>query len=140
MKQLNGLIRLMVLSAVPAVICTGCAPTHRVEEKTTVIRTVYTTPPRDDNEALQRFAMQLHMAPDARTEAEVLQNLRQYEADHNLTYKMQAVRLDTNTAVASPAMNPYPIRVDLQIFKGEIPLYTISFIPRDNQNVALLGG
>jgi hypothetical protein len=140
MKQSIVLARLSVLCALVVVICAGCAPTQRVEEKTTVIRTVYTAPPRDDTEALQRFAMQLHMANDARTEAEVLRNLRQYEADHNLTYKMQAVRLDTNTVVASPAMNQYPIRVDLQIFKGEIPLYTISFVPRDNQNVALLGG
>jgi hypothetical protein len=138
MKQLTRpLVATMLLSL--ALVLGGCAPAHRTEERTAIVSTVYTTPPRNDTEAIQRFAMQLQTAPDATTEAEVLRNLHQYEVDHNLTYKVQAVRLDTNTPVAAPATHPYPIRVDVQIFKGEIPLYTISFVPRDNRNAALLG-
>ena len=66
--------------------------------------------------------------------------LHQYETEHNLTYKMQATRIDTDRWSPRRARIPSPVRVDVAVFRQERPDYNYSFVPRDNRNLTLLGG
>jgi hypothetical protein len=118
----------------------GCAPQPKKVEETTIIRhTTYTAPPRDDAEAFQRFVYRLQTARDATEESHALREIHDYQADHNLTYRVQTVRLDTNTIVKGGSTQPYRLRVDMSVFKGNQPVYDFSFVPLDNRNLTLLG-
>jgi hypothetical protein len=124
-----------------ACVNVGCAPTPKKEETTTTIvrQTIYTAPPRDDTEAMQRFVTRLQSAQDASQEYHALQDIHDFQTDHNLTYRVQTVRLDTNTIVKSGSTQPYRLRVDVSVFKGNQSVYDFSFVPLDNRNLTLLG-
>lgn len=134
----------LLTSLLGCALLAGCYHGPRDEESTTTVvvhrpPSVYVAPPRDDAEAIQRLATEIQVARDAGVEADALQRLHKYETDHNLTYQVQTTRIDTNTIVRSGSVQPYPIRVDVTVFKAQLPLYTFSFVPRDNRNLAILG-
>jgi hypothetical protein len=93
----------------------------------------------DNGSDLQRLARRIITAQTSTTEANAIQALRNFETANNLTYQTQVVRLDTNTIVQSGSVQPYPLRVDVYIFQGQTVVYTFSFVPRDNRNLALMG-
>ena len=95
---------------------------------------------KSDEEALAILVNDIQYASGGAAEGDAIQRLHQYETEHNLTYKVQATRIDTDTPVASPSTYPYPVRIDVSVFRQERPVYNFSFVPRDNRNLALLGG
>jgi hypothetical protein len=124
----------------------GCTPQPKEMETTTT--TVVASPEywrmnpsvaRTDEEALAILANDIQTARDSASEGDAIQRLHQWEADHNLTYQVQAVRLDAEAVIASPSTYPYPVRVDVSVFRQTRPVYHFSFVPRNNRNLALMG-
>lgn len=116
----------------------GCQSTPP-QQTVVVPPTYYQAPPKDDAEAIKRLATEIQLSRTSTAEADALQRLHKYETDHNLTYTVQNIRIDTNMPVKAGSVQPFPIRCDVTVFKAQLPLYTFSFIPNDNRNLAILG-
>jgi hypothetical protein len=127
----------VLLTLAGAASISGCRASASIEPPPpSVTETRITT---QDGNDLQRLARRIITAQTSTDEANALQALSDYEKANNLTYQTQVVRLDTNTIVSSGSVQPYPLRVDVYIFKGQVGTYSFSFVPRDNRNLALLG-
>lgn len=141
-----NLIRRAPYSVPSLVICMtlcACTPEPKREETTVVVSPAYwrmnPSVTRTDAEALAILASDIQTAQDGASEGEALQRLHQWEVDHNLTYKVQAIRVDNNALIASPSTYPYPVRIDVSIYRQSTPVYSFSFVPRDNRNLTLMG-
>jgi hypothetical protein len=52
---------------------------------------------------------------------------------HRYTYLVTAQRADTGERVRTPSVAEFPVRASIAIFRAEQPVYSFSFIPRDNR-------
>ena len=117
----------------------GCQPR---QQRPTVVLPPSESVPRSaprEAERLHDLALDVQTPRDRYEEAEAIKRLRAYLSQNNLTYTTRAVRTDADTVVESPATSAAPVRVTMEIFRGREPLYTFTFVPRDNRNLALLG-
>ena len=136
----NVLRRVMIgLGVVSVCLMFGCQPRERRE--TTVVLPPDPVPPSAPREAsrLRDLAMDVQTPRDPYEEAEAIKRLRAYLAQNNLTYTARAVRADSDAVVESPATSTAPVRITVEVFRGREPLYTFTFVPRDNRNLTLLG-
>jgi hypothetical protein len=129
----------IVLSAVTLSLACACQP--REPQKTTVVLPAKPVPPDAPRDAdrLRTLALAVQTPRDTYAEADAIKRLRAYLSQNNLTYTTRAVRTDSETVVESPATAAAPVRVTMEVFRGREPLYTFTFVPRDNRNLALLG-
>ena len=128
-----------VLCVVLVGMMAACQPRERRE--TTVIVPDEPVPPSAPREAerLHDLALAVQTPRDRYEEAEAIKRLRAYLSQNNLTYTTRAVRADGGAVVESPATSAARVRVTMEVFRGREPLYTFTFVPRDNRNLALLG-
>jgi hypothetical protein len=110
--------------------------TETVTQETTV---VHTDPLHAQSERIEDYASDIQNARDSISEAAAIERLRRFERDHNLTYTVNTVRLDTGVSTPAASAQGIPIRADVSVYRGQIPIYNFSFIPKDNRNLALLG-
>ena len=119
----------------------GCK--QPAEEPPTAVDSAYwrvnPNPNLTTSDTLSLLVREIQGAPDVAAEASAIQRLHDWEAEKGLTYQVSGVRVDTNRPVESISAQPYLVRVDVSIFRGQAPIYNFSFVPRDNRNVALLG-
>jgi hypothetical protein len=127
------------LGVVSVSLMFGCQPRERRE--TTVVLPSDPVPPSAPREAdrLRDLALDVQTPRDPYEESEAIKRLRAYLAQNNLTYTTRAVRADSDAVVESPATSKAPVRVTMEVFRGREPLYTFTFVPRDNRNLAQLG-
>jgi hypothetical protein len=132
---------LVVASTVSAFGVPGCK--SKASQEHTAYNSAYYRLHPDPNkpipDALNLMSGDILLATNANDEAAAIRRLLQYMTDHQLSYKMTAVRIDLNRPVQTMSTQPYPIRVDCSIFQGQEPVYNFSFVPRDNRNMALFG-
>ena len=136
----TALRRVTVVLTVSLIVATAaCQPRER--RTTTVMVPAEPLPPSAPREAdrLRDLAVAVQTPRDAYAEADAIKRLRAYLSQNNLTYTTRAVRADANTVVESPATSAAPVRVTMEVFRGREALYTFTFVPRDNRNLALLG-
>jgi hypothetical protein len=96
--------------------------------------------PSDSDEAqAQRLAQEIQRAPTARDEADALKHLQRWAADHKMTYETRSVRAGGVEVIEHPTAAPFPVNTRVTIFKGQEPVYTFTFTPRDNANLVLIG-
>jgi hypothetical protein len=129
----------IVLSAASVSLTCACQPRER-REPTVVLPSDPVSPsaPREADR-LRDLAVAVQTPRDAYAEADAIKRLRAYLAQNNLTYTTRAVRAESDTLVESPATSVAVVRVTMEVFRGREALYTFTFVPRDNRNLALLG-
>jgi len=140
-KQIKK-IKWLIPGVISVAAMAGCQDETKPQQPAAIPAAYWRTGPeaaKSDQEALGMLATDVQVARDGLSESEALQRLNKWEAEHNMIYQIKAVRLDTGMAVATPSVHPYPIRVDVSVFRGAQPIYNFSFVPRDNRNVVLLG-
>jgi hypothetical protein len=91
-----------------------------------------------DTADVAQLAQNVQDARDAIDEAEALRNLHRYAADHRYTYLVTAQNRDTGERVRAPSAAAYPVRASVAIFRVEQPIYSFSFVPRDNRNLEII--
>jgi hypothetical protein len=90
--------------------------------------------------AIRDFADRLQTSQNRFDEADTLKRLHRYLADHDLTFTTQGSRADDNTTITGNLSGSnIPLRVRVDVFRGQQPLNSFTFVPRDNRNLALLG-
>ena len=95
--------------------------------------------PSDSDEAqAQRLAEDIQRAPTARDEADALKRLQRWAADHMMTYETRSVRAGGVEVIDHPTAAPFPVNTRVTLFKGQEPVYTFTFTPRDNANLVLI--
>jgi hypothetical protein len=87
---------------------------------------------------LAGLADAVRRAPDATAEADALRSLQRYQTDHAMTYDLKALGTLSGRPIASPQVATEPVRVTLTTYRGQQPVYTFTFVPKDNRNLALL--
>lgn len=85
-----------------------------------------------------RLADNIERAPTARDEADALKRLQRWAAEHKMTYQTRSVRANGVDVIEHPTAAPFPVNTRVTIFRGQEPLYTFTFTPRDNANLVLL--
>ena len=93
-----------------------------------------------DSEVSQamRLADNIERAPTARDEADALKRLQRWAAEHKMIYQTRSVRANGVDVIEHPTAAPFPVNTRVTIFRGQEPLYTFTFTPRDNANLVLL--
>src|SRR4051794_29556509 len=94
---------------------------------------------RSEAQDLQRLANRVQTAPDGIAEAEALRQLRQYLVDHRLLYRTGTARASDGRAINNAAVRGEPLRATVEVLRGEQPVYTFAFVPKDNRNLTLIG-
>ena len=132
-----------VTAAAAALALAGC---HASNKTTTTTTETTTGAPLTSAADPVTLAAADHIAAiqSARTpaaEADAIRNLRQWEIDNRLTYRIRTVRTDTNAAVPDPStLGPgVPVRTEVTLFRGRDAVRTFQFTPKDKANLALFG-
>ena len=95
---------------------------------------------RSEAETLADLAREIQTVPDGIAEAAAIERLRKFQRDNGLTYQLTTMRTDTGTAVeGASALRAVPLQTTISIYRGRQPVYSLSFVPKDNRNLALLG-
>ena len=124
------------------IVLVGCASTQRTSTVTTTTSETQAPIVSDDPQirTIHDYAEHLQTARDRFEEADVLRNLQRYLADHDLTFKVYGWRADNDQPVESGlSASTVPLRVRVDVFRGQQPLNNFTFVPRDNRNLTLLG-
>jgi hypothetical protein len=128
----------------------GCASRRAAAPQTmsqtvTVRRTEVVIPPPavsaeqpQQPQTLATLAHDVTAAPDRLAEAGALRRLAEYMNQNHYTYELEAWRLDSGQLVQSPSQATFPLRVNVTIFWGQQQIYSFNFLPKDNQDIALL--
>jgi hypothetical protein len=104
--------------------------------------TTYRAPSRARTEAehVRDRALAIQRANDRIEEAAAIQRLVDYFADRKLIFNVTAQRAIDYSPLASPlSASPDRMRVRVDVYRGQQPIQSFTFIPRDNRNLALLG-
>jgi hypothetical protein len=94
---------------------------------------------RNESEDLRRLANRVQTASDGIAEAEALRQLRQYLVDHRLLYRTGTARASDGRAINNAATRGEPLRATVEVLRGELPVYTFAFVPKDNRNLTVIG-
>ena len=89
---------------------------------------------RSNERTIENYADDIRTAPDGLAEANALKAFRQYCIDHGYTYRV----LPADRSVAAASVRDRPIATTVAVYRAEEHIYTFSFIPRDNRNLALI--
>lgn len=89
-------------------------------------------------ETIRQLGTNLSNAPDRVSEAAAARNLWQYMRNNGLTYKIDTVRATDGARVESASATNEAVRVNMTIFRGNQPVGDVSFLPKDNRNIAVL--
>jgi len=92
-----------------------------------------------DVERIYELANNVQSAPNALAEADAIRRLRTWMSAHDMTYTLRAYRSSNGQFIDSPSVLREPVRADMEIYRGRERLHQFGFVPRDNQNLALLG-
>jgi hypothetical protein len=93
---------------------------------------------RTNQDDVATLADAVRNARDATAEADALRALQKYQTDHAMTYDIKAVGTLSGRTIASPQLASEPVRVTMTTYRGQQPVYTFIFVPKDNRNLALL--
>ena len=96
-------------------------------------------PIRSEAETLESYAREIAAAKDGPAEAAALERLHRYERDRNLTYDVTTTAVNSPDVVQNASLQTIPLQARVQIFRGQVPVYQFTFVPRDNRNLALMG-
>jgi hypothetical protein len=132
------LLCIMLISACGGLAITGCTRTRRTEAEPLPPPRPLGTPLTAEERRLRELALDVQIAPDPRGEADAIKQFQSYLRDNRMTYKINAYRVSEDRIVASPTVASYPVRAVVDVFRGQERLHTFVFIPKDNQNLALL--
>jgi hypothetical protein len=89
-------------------------------------------------QSIRQLGANLNNAPDRVSEAAAARQLWQYMRDNGLTYQINTVRATDGARVESASVSNEPVRVNMTIFRGTQLVGDVSFLPRDNRNIAVL--
>jgi hypothetical protein len=78
-------------------------------------------------------------APDGQAEAESLERLHDWMANHTMLYHVTVENAETHDPAPAAAESRYPLRVTVEIYQGQQIFRTFQFVPRDNRNLTQLG-
>jgi hypothetical protein len=130
-----GMILRLLIGLILSTAFVGCAsPSHPSSS------TPRPGSPSDSDEAqAQRLAQAIERAPTARDEADALKRFQRWAADHKMTYETRSVRAGGVEVIDHPTAAPFPVNTRVTVYKGQEPVYTFTFTPRDNANLVLIG-
>jgi hypothetical protein len=120
-----------------ASVDTASRPRDSYTEETTT----YQPPSRARTEAehIRDDALAIQNSRDRIEEAAAIRRLNDYLADRNLTFNVAGQRALDDAQVQSLSASPDRLRVRVDVFRGQQPVQSFTFIPRDNRNLTLLG-
>jgi hypothetical protein len=130
-----GMILRLLIGLILSTAFVGCAsPSHPSSS------TPRPGSPSDSDEAqAQRLAQAIERAPTARDEADALKRFQRWAADHKMTYETRSVRAGGVEVIDHPTAAPFPVNTRVTVYKGQEPVYTFTFTPRDNATLVLIG-
>jgi hypothetical protein len=130
-----GMILRLLIGLILSTAFVGCAsPSHPSSS------TPRPGSPSDSDEAqAQRLAQAIERAPTARDEADALKRFQRWAAGHKMTYETRSVRAGGVEVIDHPTAAPFPVNTRVTVYKGQEPVYTFTFTPRDNANLVLIG-
>jgi len=141
----NTIAHLSLLMIFGLLLC-GChasasinPPPKEPETVTQTTTVVHTDTLHAQSDRVEDYANDVITARDSIAEASAIERLRKFERDHNLTYTVNTVRMDTGASMPAASAQGIPIRANVSVYRGQVPIYNFSFIPKDNRNLALLG-
>ncbi|CAN5653114.1 hypothetical protein BH09PLA1_BH09PLA1_37110 [soil metagenome] len=94
---------------------------------------------RSEADTIRDFAQQIHNSRDRIEEAAALRRLQEYLSDRSLTFNVFGQRAADDAVVRSLSTQSGTLRVRLDVYRGQEPIQSFTFIPRDNRNLTLLG-
>ena len=103
--------------------------------------TTYARPSRARTEAehIRDYALAIQNSRDRIEEASNLQRLNDYLAQRDLTFNVTGERAVDYTRVQNLSSSPDRLRVRIDVYRGQQPIQSFTFLPRDNRNLALIG-
>ena len=93
---------------------------------------------RSNQEDVSTLAAAVRNAPDAVAEADALRRLHRYATDNAMTYDVKPVSTTTGQPAQSPAVAGELLRVTVTTYRGQQPVYSFTFVPKDNRNLSIL--
>lgn len=94
---------------------------------------------RTDAENIRDDALAIQNSRDRIEEAAALRRLSEYLGDRNLTFNVTGQRALDDGRVQALSASPDRLRVRVDVYRGQQPIQSFTFIPQDNRNLTLLG-
>src|SRR4051794_40674424 len=98
----------------------GLKPPPKKNETVTQTTVVHTDTLHAQSDRVEDYAADVQNSRDAISEAAAIERLRKFERDHNLTYTVNTVRMDTGASLPAASAQGIPIRADVSVFRGQI--------------------
>jgi len=112
-------------------------PRETTETETTVTRSQSRA--RTEAEQIRDYALAIQNSRDRIEEAANIQRLNDYLAQRDLTFTVNGERALDYTKVQNLSSSPDRLKVRMDIYRGQQPIQSFTFIPRDNRNLTLIG-
>jgi hypothetical protein len=94
---------------------------------------------RTDAENIRDYALAIQNSRDRIEEAAAIRRLNEYLGDRSLTFNVAGVRALDDGHVQTLSSSSDRLRVRVDVYRGQQPVQSFTFIPHDNRNLTLLG-
>src|SRR5687768_6673495 len=135
---LLSVVALIGLIGCRASVETSPPPDTTIVETETVVRGAPSRT-RSEAEHIRDYALAIQNSRDRIEEAANIRRLADYLADRDLLFTVTGERAIDYSRVEGLSTSPDRLRVRVDVFRGQQPIQSFTFIPRDNRNLSLLG-